>query len=278
MKFASMPVIAVTTVVCAAAFAAQPPQQCVNPETVNGLVFLGRSDNKVEVTRGLPASMAGFRAPTGFSLIGTGVRPGGTTTIAYKTSLGIDKAHAAVMAALAADGWAVEASAGSNNTFKLAGGPGDGIVCRNGERRSLLVTETAGTTYAAIRAAAAAPRDCGAPEPAPATGLEVRNAAPRFQFPAGTSLAPSLGGGGSSTMSTVSSRVISEETPARLVEHLASQIAAQGWQRESGWSGSAGAGSTWRRVSEDAPAFGSLEIVRVSEGTYDVDFTMTMPR
>ena len=66
--------------------------------------------------------------------------------------------------------------------------------------------------------------------------------------------------------------------PRDAVALAASQIAAQGWQRESGWSGSAGAGSTWRRISEGPPAFGSLEIIRVSERTYDVDFTMTMPR
>lgn len=262
-----------------ASVVAQQPQQCVNPDAVNGLVFLGRGTNKVEVTRGLPAFMSGFRAPAGFSLIGSGLRSNGVTTVAYKTSLGSDKSWAALLAVLGAEGWAVEATAGSAPNFNVAGGPRDGTVCRGGERRFVTATETSGTTYVTLYTSPqATPRDCNAPQPLPRMGLELFNAAPRFQFPAGTSLGrgDSVGGGGGSY--TMSSRVISAETPARLAEHLASQIAAQGWQRDAGWSDSGGAGSTWRKAGEEEPTWGMLEIVRVSEGTYDVDFTMASPR
>lgn len=260
---------------------AQQPQQCVNPDAVNGLVFLGRSTSKVEVTRGHPAFMSGFRAPAGFSLIGSGLRANGITTVAYKSSLASDKSWAALLAALAAEGWAVEAAAGAAPTFDVAGGPRDGTVCRGGDRRMVMVTETAGTTYATLYAypQGATRRDCNAPEAPPRMGMELFNAAPRFQFPEGTRLGQRDGmGGGNSGEYTMTSRIISADTPARLVEHLAGQVAAQGWQQDAAWSDSGGAGATWRKAGEDGLTWGMLEIVRVSEGTYDVDFTMTSPR
>jgi hypothetical protein len=269
------------TATFALAAAAQQPGQCVNPELVNGLVFLGRSEMKTNVTPGLPGFMKGFRAPTGFALIGTGVRGLGYTTVAYKTALASDKAHAALLAALGAEGWAVEATLGSSSTFNVADGPREGTVCRSGERLYLLVTEAAGVRYATVNAfPQQRPRDCNAPDPAmQILPLAALNAAPRFQFPAGTSLAQGAGGGGGDSGSyTMTSRIISAETAARLVEHLAGQVAGQGWQQESRWSGSRAAGSTWRKTGTGGFTWGTLEIVRVSEGTYDVDFTMAMMR
>jgi hypothetical protein len=124
--------------------------------------------------------------------------------------------------------------------------------------------------------------ECNTPDPGMQMPLVVRDA-PRFQFPAGTSIAPGSGGGGgggggNSYVQTSQSRVISKETHGRLEAYLADQIAAQGWQQESRWSGSRAAGSSWRRTGGDAPIQGTLEIVRVSEATYDVDFTMVMMR
>jgi hypothetical protein len=177
----------------------------------------------------------------------------------------------------------VEAMPGSSSTFNVAGGPREGTVCRSGERRFLRVTEAAGTRYVTLNAfPQERARDCNVPAPVEIFPLATLNAAPRFQFPAGTNLAQGAGGGGggsgNSGSYTMTSRIISAETPARLVEHLTGQVAAQGWQQESRWSGSRAAGSTWRKASEGGSTSGTLEIVRVSEGTYDVDFTMAMMR
>jgi hypothetical protein len=270
-------VIAAMAVVFPAAAVAQQPLQCMNPDLVNGLVFLGRGDMKISVTRGLPAFMSGFPAPAGFSLIGTGVRNVSSTpmtTVAYKTSLTTDKAYAAVLASLGAAGWAVESTPGSAATFNVAGGPKEGTVCRNAERRLVMAAESASVTYVSIIAIPEArPRDCNAPQEMEMGFAMKRGAAPRFQFPAGTTLAQGGGGGGSNTVYATSSRIISEQTPAALVEHLASQMEGQGWRQDAAWSSSGSAGSIWRKTSDGAPITGTIAIVRVSEGTYDVDFT-----
>lgn len=273
---------AVTAAAFALAAAAQQPQQCVNPQMLDGLVFLGRSDMKVTVTRGQPAFMSGLDVPTDLNLIGTGIREGGMTTVAYKTSLTADKAYAAAAAALGADGWAPESTAGSAATFNVAGSPKEGTFCRDAERRHVMVTEVAGARYVNVVAAPEARRrECNV-DPFMSAGLSMaRSAAPRFQFPAGTSLAQGAGaggGGGNSTMYTSTSRIISDETPRRLVEHLAGQLEGQGWQQDSGWSGGASAGSTWRKTLDGELTWGTLEIVRVSEATYDVDFMMALPQ
>jgi hypothetical protein len=263
----------------ALAAAAQQPQQCVNPQLLNGLVFLGRSEAKVSVTPGQPAFMRGLSLPADLFLIGTGVRESGMTTVAYKTSWSADKAYAAVVTALGAEGWEVEQTPTSASNFNVAGGPKDGTLCRNAERRSVRVTDIAGARYVnVVEFVDARRRECNE-DPFMPPPLSMRpGGGPRFQFPAGTSIAQFGGGGGSNTMFTTESRIVSEATPASLVEHLASQLEAQGWQPDAVWSGSGSAGSTWRKTQDGELTWGTLEIIRVSEATYDVDFTMALPR
>jgi hypothetical protein len=248
--------------------------QCPNPDILNGLVFLGRSEMKMTVTRGSSGFMGDFRSPTGFSLIGAGTRAPGMSVVAYKTSLAGEKAYAALLAALSDEGWAIESTPGSGSTFNVAGSPREGTVCRKGERRTLLVTESGGLTYASIVAATQRrTRDCNTPDPN--LGMSRRQGMPRFQFPAGTSLAQGGGGGGGSDRNyTTSSRVISSEAAARLVEYLVPQMEAQGWRADSGWAGTGSAGSAWHKIIDGEPAIGVLEIVRVSEGTYEVNFSV----
>jgi hypothetical protein len=261
----------------ALAGAAQQTQQCVNPQLIDGLVYLGRGEMKMNVTRGQASFMRGLSMPATLTLIGNGVREGGLSTVAYKSALSTDKAYAAIIAALGADGWTPESTPGSSSTFIVAGSPREGTLCRNGERRHVLVTDTSGVRYINVMASVEERRrECNLDPYGPgATGFR-RDTAPRFQFPEGTILAQGgSGGGGSNSMYTTSTRIISEETPARLVEHLASQIEGQGWQRDAEWSGSDSSGFTWRKIQDGELAWGALEIIRVSAGTYDVDFITT---
>jgi hypothetical protein len=261
--------------------AAQQPQQCLNPGLVNGLVFLGSSDRKVTVAPGQPAFMSGHSVTTGVTLIGSGVRGDGLTLVAYKSALSTDKAYAAILGALGADGWGQEPSAGSATTFSVAGSPRNASLCRDGERRAVMVMQVEGQSYVSVVALPEARRTpCGA-GPDMSMGLMMGGgAAPRFQFPEGTSIGFGTGaGGGSNTLFTNTSRIISPESPARLVQHLSSQIEQQGWQQDSDWSaGGASAGSTWRKRIDGVSAWGTLEIIRVSEQTYDVDFTIALPQ
>jgi hypothetical protein len=258
------------------AASAQEVLQCTNPDILNGLVFLGRSEMKMTVTLGSSGFMASFRAPEGFRLIGSAVREeGSSSVVAYKTALPGDKAYSALLAAFEAEGWAIEGVRGSGAMFNVAGGHSEGTICRNGERRALLATEAGGQAYVSINAGRTDARNCNAPD---LISMRPGNGMPRFQFPAGTSLAQGGGGGGGSNRNyTTTSRIISTEAAAQLVQHLAPQIETQGWSRDSGWAGVGSAGSTWRKTIEGESAIGVLEIIRVSEGTYEVNFTINLP-
>lgn len=257
-----------------AAAAAEQPLQCVNPEILNGIVFSGQMSQKVDVMRGLPASMGVLPTPAGFTLIGSAVRGGDITQVGYRTSLDSDKAYAAVMASLNAQGWRNEPEPGSS-TFKLANGPRYGTACRDGERRQVMVADVEPVRYVNILAQAAqVPRACNTT----AAGIAFpgeRGEMPAFRFPAGTSRAfGGSGGGGSDRFYTTSSRIISKESPASLVAQLASQIRDQGWTSDAGWSGTHSAGSTWRKSIDGQLTWGMLEIAPASEDTYDVTFTL----
>lgn len=273
---------AATLIAAAFAFAAaaQQPQQCVNPELLNGLVFLGRAEMKVTVTRGQAAFMSGLEVPAGLTLIGSGVREAGLTHVAYRSSLSPEKAYAAIMDVLGADGWAPESSMGPAATFNVADGPREASLCRDGVRRGVQVAQIGGQSYVSILAFSEARQNpCNVDLMMSGGFMPGRGVAPQFQFPQGTTLAfGGGGGGGSNTLYTSTSRIISPETPAALVRHLASQIEQQGWQPDADWSAGASAGSTWRKSLEGTPAWGTLEIIRVSEGTYDVDFTIALPQ
>jgi hypothetical protein len=272
--------VAAIAVFATLANAAQP-LQCTNPDILNGLVFLGRSDQKMTVTRGSPGFLGNFRAPSGFHLIGSGVRGIGMDTVAYKTSLPGDKTYAALLAAFAAEGWEIEATPGAGATFNVAGSPREGTVCRNGERRILLVTEAGGATYASVNTYPVRRQlDCNAPDPLRNMVSGMNSTIPRFQFPVGTSIAQGGfgGGGGSSQSYSTSTRIISPEGQGTLVEQLGNQIERQGWRPDSGWSGANSAGSTWRKTIGGQLGSGTLDIVRVSKDTYEVSFTLQLPQ
>lgn len=263
----------------ALAAAAQQTGQCISPELMNGLVFNGRSEMRVRVVRGQAAFMSDVVVPATLTLIGYGVREGGMTSVAYKTALGTDKAYSAIVAALAAEGWVEEATQGSSSTFSVAGSPKDTTLCRNAERRHVMVSEVAGVRYVHLMTSAETRRPCNAgPAPASAYGMMRSAAAPRFHFPAGTTVPQSGGGGGSDSLFTTTSRIISTQAPGELVEYLAGQMEQQGWQQDSRWSGAGSAGSTWRKEIDGEPASGTLGIIRVSEATYDIEFTTALPQ
>lgn len=257
---------------------AQQPGQCVNPQLVNGLVFLGRSNQKVSTYLAQPGFMSDVRVTPVLSLIGSGTRVDGINLVAYKTSLAVGEAYDAVVGDLGAEGWETEAAPGSTTNFRVARNPREGTLCRGGERRHLMVSDVAGTRYVTVGTGIEGrPRECNA-DPFNFDPMALARRVPSFEFPEGTSLGFGSGGGGSSSVYTSASRVLTTETATRLAGHLASQLEAQGWQVDAAWSGGGSAGSTWRKGSGGELTWGTLEVTRVSEGTFDVDFTLAMPQ
>lgn len=257
--------------------------QCVGPDVVNGLLLSARAESVLTVTAGLPESMAGYRAPPGFELVGTAVRGSGTaTTVAFKTALPAEEAFASMILSLQTDGWTIEEQQRQPQTFNVAGQPVNGVVCRNGERRSVSVQGNADARYATIASYAdQTARACNAEDPRLTRGglgmfENLRSQMPTLSFPA-TARAVGGGGGMSGSGETVStsSRIQSPDSAAQLSEHLATQLASQGWSRDASWDGRLSSGSTWTRQGDVGERYwGTLEIVDLSADNYQVGFML----
>jgi hypothetical protein len=258
---------------------AQGLPQCLNPDVLNALVYNGRIESKATVTRTLPATLVGFRAPSGFSLIGTAVRDSGRATlVAFKTALSSEQAMSALTESLRADGWAPEAPQGPGQTFTVPGEPQYVTVCRNSERRSLVVRDVGGVRYANI-SLTTEQRSLACNEKDPRMGgmdlMAMQSSMPKFTFPSTTRQAgPGGGGGGSNDIYRTATRIQSPDSGASLAEHLAGQLTAQGWKRDSAWNGTVSSGSNWKRQADGKTTWGTLEIVRMASDMHDVRFTV----
>lgn len=282
-------IIAAGAITLAMAAPAQELLQCVNPDVLNGLVYNGRAEMKLSLSRSLPANADGFRAPSGFSLIGSGVRgPGGSSTVvAYRTSLESAAALETLIQSLSGEGWkreTVQQPAIGFLVLPTQPGPG-ATVCRNGERRNVRVQDVGGVHYATISGSTASPAHaCNTPMPQPAGfgNPEARLAAaraslPRFTFPASARMAAnrpeaSMIGG----MNSAVVRIESPDSAASLSRHLARQLTEQGWSSDAEWNGKLSTGSTWtRRNADGEPMWGMLEILGAGGGVYDITFSLT---
>lgn len=280
-------IITLGAIALSVAAPAQELLQCVNPDVLNGLVYNGRAEMKLTLSRGLPANADGFRAPAGFSLIGSGVRgPGGSTTVvAYRTSLESPGALERLLQSLAGEGWKREVvQQPAIGVLALPTQPGNGAtVCRNGERRNVRVQEVSGVHYATISSSTQR-HACDTPMPQPAGfgNPEARLAAaraslPQFTFPGTARMAASrpdasrIGGLNSAVV-----RIESPDTAASLSRHLARQLTALGWRSDAEWNGKLSTGSTWTRGNADGdPMWGTLEILSAGGGVYEIGFSLT---
>lgn len=279
-------IIALGSLAFAVAAQSQQALQCANPDVLNSLVFNMRPESKLVVKRTMPESVAGFRAPAGFTLIGSGVRgPNLSTVVAYKTQLTGKQAFDSWVAFLAAEGWEPEDTQQQQLPFSVAGAtPLAAPLCRDGERRNLRVQEIAGVLYGTIVGFETRPaRACNAPLPHqgvqfnPMESMQAAQAnMPQFAFPesaraAGESVLSNIGGGGRS-FSTYT-RIQSPDTAATLAAMLARQLTSQGWRIDAEWKGRLSTGSTWARNADDGKQYrGTLEVLSLDGGRYDVGF------
>lgn len=258
---------------------AQGLPQCANPEVLNALVYNGRIESRATVTRTLPAGLAGYRAPSGFSLIGTAVRDSGRSTlVAFKTELASERAMTALTESVRADGWLPEAPQGGGQTFTVPGDPLHVTVCRNSERRSLSVRDMGTFRYASV-GMSREQRSLACNEKDPRMGaFDVRamqSLMPNFTFPAtARQSGPGGGGGGSNDIWKSATRIQSPDSGAFLSDHLASQLDAQGWRRDSAWNGRVSSGSNWKRQADGKAMWGTLEVVRTGADQHEVRFTL----
>ncbi len=249
---------------CALTARAQSPRQCVNPANVDGLVFLGSQRPEDQRHHAMPAFMGGFRAPAGFSFIGTGVNLG-------KGDEGRLQDHAGQRQglcgcrwprwALKAGRWNRRRARATSSRWRLPRGwkrfaaTGSGSCCQ--------WPNPAAATFVSIRdaAGAQAPRlqRAAADDAVVRNGTERRAPFPvsgRQQSRAGRRCRQRWA---ATTTSRPPRRLISTENLDRLVALLGSQIQQQGWQPDSAWSGDRGAGSTWNKAGDGGAIRGTLE-------------------
>lgn len=283
-------IVAISSMAVCVATPAQQLLECVHPDVLNSLVFNALPEAKLLVTREMPDNMAGYRAPTGFTFVGSSSRAEGrSTTVAYRTTLEAPVAFDSLLAFLSGEGWRREVVPPAPQLVAgVAGAQANtAVLCRDGVRRNVMVREGDGLRYATISGSESAPaRACGVPAPQPAVGLNPMAAInarqanlPRFSFPETARLSGAQPGGDTysgSNVFTTSTRIQSPDTGASLARHLARQLAEQGWRSDAQWNGRLSAGSAWTRSSaQGEPLWGTLEILSLGEGTYDVGFTLT---
>lgn len=279
--------LAISMVTFCVAAPAQQVLQCVNADVLNSLVFNARAESKLVVRRTMPDTVDGFRAPAGFTLIGSGVRGQNlSTVVAYKTTLETTAAFDSLMGLLSAEGWKRESTSLQQQPLVSVAGPQPAAarLCRNGQRRNMLVQEIQGVRYATIFGfEATPPRACDAPMPQQGFGVDPiaafnarRAILPQFTFPDTARLAPAAGGEVfSGNSASTSARIESPDTAASLARHLSRQLVEQGWRSDAQWSGKLSTGSTWSRSNADGQTiWGTLEILSRSAGIYDVGFTL----
>jgi hypothetical protein len=280
--FASVSVAVIAT--------AQQALQCVNPDVLNSLVFNANRESRVVINRGMPANATGFRAPAEFSLIGSAVRGQDfpSTVVAYRTSLERGKAFDSLLGFLAGEGWNRESSAQAQLAVSFDGQQStSATLCRNGERRRVQIQEVDGVRYATLTGVRIdLARACGVPSPQadvnPLGGMEARSAImPRFSFPETARTSGERPGGmrfgGSENSSSV--RIQSPDTAASLASNLARQLREQGWRGDAEWKGPLSTGSTWLRRNDAGQTFwGTLEVLNLGNGVYDVGFSAASRR
>jgi hypothetical protein len=237
----------------------------------------------------MPADTAGYRAPSGFTLIGSGSRgpefP--STIVAYKTTMEPSKALDSLLDFLSDEGWRRESAQQAQLPNIIVAGPPPtaAMLCRNGERRNVQVREIEGVRYATISGFETTPaRACGVPAPQPlgfsgnpmAAMEAARGIMPQFSFP-DTARSVRHDGGldmGSNGMSS-SMRIQSPDAAATLVRHLGRQLQDQGWRGDAEWQGRLSTGSTWLRNSAAGqPYWLTLEVMSVGSGAYEVSYAL----
>lgn len=256
-----------------------------DPQALNSLIFQGSPDKAIPVSRQVPPENSGFRLPRQFTLIGTASVWRSEKTTAFRTSLPILRARDAVLEAMAAAGWKQEMSTEPEEVFLIPNRSRFDIVCRGGDRRVIRVHEIDDVRYVAILvpdSSNASRSECQNPgmQAWVTRASTLRSSTPKLNFPESVLVAP-----GSVTTNTQLSgrlltyrtRIRSLDSPARIVEHLAPQLASQGWKQEGAWSSLQSAGSAWKGLTESGtPIWSDLQIISLGNALFDLRMQLTL--
>ena len=264
--------------------------QCVSPDVVKGVLYNGRAESQWSVTAALPAAMSGFSMPAGFQLVGTSERvDGAAATVAFRTSLDSAAAYSAMLGAFEAEGWVTEEQpTPTSPIFVLESAPASGTICRDSERRGLIVQEISGRRYFTV-SLNNQPRTlgCNVEDPRSARVVSMMSGltqeAPTLRLPEGTTAANGSGriaggGGGSGDTYSTGDQIRITQSASSFMSNLGAQMSAQGWAVDSSWSGTLSKGGRWTKTAANGlPYWATLELVDVGGGIHDLSFRLMMP-
>lgn len=265
-------------------------EDCVDPHVLFGLMLPFETGFKVVSTP--PGELVALQPPRELAWLGGVEHVTATATTlsaVYRTNLPRDAARAAMASALVAAGWKAQPTGFAptyRNVFVSAGSPGmSERYCREGRPVALTSSVLEGVTYVVLsrQAGAGITAACGRPSPQVAGAASpLDEFLPRLELPldpsTGRPVAMRGGGGVGSTggsrwnrRSNVSFRF--KGSLDSIASHFTSQLAAQGWRPDAGWSGAVSAGSTWvRRIDDDTLLEGILTVSAFGNDRYTAAF------
>lgn len=280
-----------------AAVATEPPVEgeeqidCIDPDVLYGLL-LGPGIERFHITDAPLPQLAGFRPPRELVWLGGTQRDvGGVRQLSsvYRTSLAPEAARAAIAGALVASGWTLHSDVlmlGANVFVSSSSRQAASTYCREGMSVGLTAGALEGVTYVVLsdmqRAAGFFSACERPPQNLARTASPLDAIMPTLEpprDPATGQLVATSGGGGSNGQSrrraNTSFRL--KDSASSVAQHFGSQMAQQGWQAGTSWSGTGSAGSTWsRRLDDNTLVEGALLVSAFEDDRFTVMLRVLM--
>jgi hypothetical protein len=260
---------------------------CIDPDVLYGLL-LGPGIGKFRISAEVMPQLAAFKAPRELTWLGGTEREVvGTRQVSavYRTSLDPEAARIVAGEALNSSGWTLHSDGrqlGAGVFVSATSLQAAATYCREGMPVGMTAGALEGVTYVVLSATERAGGFSSTCERAPQ--VTARGTSPLDQHlptlqlprdPATGQLVAMQGGGGSTGGSSrrASTSFRLKDSAANVAQHFGSQMARQGWQSATSWSGTGSAGSTWnRRLDGDAVVEGSLVVTAFEDDRFTVMF------
>lgn len=264
---------------------------CIDPDVLYGLL-LGPGIANFRISTDVMPQLAAFNAPRELTWLGGTERDvGGTRQLStvYRTSLAPEAARIAAAEALNSSGWTLHSDGRQlgAGVFVSASPQAAATYCREGVPVGVTAGELEGVTYVVLSTTGRTggfSGTCERPPQVAARGTSpLDEHLPTLQLPrdpaTGQLAAMQGGGGGTGGSSTrrANARFHVKDTVANVAQHFGSQMARQGWQSATSWSGTGSAGSTWsRRLDDDTVVESALVVTAFEDDQFTVMFRAVM--
>lgn len=261
------------------------PLDCLDEDVLQGLL-LPAGQTGFRVVSSLPPELKSLRPSSDLVWLGTAERStpmGPQVSTAYHTTLAPGAAREVAATALADDGWTRRGAfpAVTRAFVSSPSSPAAEIFCRNGVGLSLTSGDLSGVTYVVLSPQQGNNMACGQPaREVPRTTASLDDELPTLHLPVdprtGRSAPLQAGSHGRAEGPGRRESVTFTTTDAvdGVAAHFAAQMAGQGWQADTRWTGNRTAGSTWtRRLDEGRVLVATIDISAFDDGVFSASLT-----